>query len=173
MKGDPDIEFQGAPRGQPRAESSFARKSTFGILLFVICGLAITAILSGETPPPAGSAAYFINGQVISVGRHSLDLAKPIFLQGATPVCGSEDALESFSVSNPGDCTVVDSTARAGLVGIQTDGMRAPSFQMQMQTPKAGWITIACTTDARLDPHEKGRSIKPERPFTFVVRVAY
>lgn len=143
MKGDPDIDTPRVPQGEPRLESSVARKSILGVLLFVICGLVITAILSGETPPPAGSAAYFINGQVISVGHHSLDLAKPIFLHGGTPVCGSEDALENFSVSNPGDCTLVDSNARAGLVGIQTDGMREPSFQMQMQTPNGvvkGWV---------------------------------
>lgn len=123
--------------------SSLARKSFIGVFLFVVCGLVVTAILTGETPPPAGMAAYFINGQIISVGRHSLDLGKPIFVRGATPVCSSEDALENYSVDRPGDCTVVDNSVSAGLVGIQTDGMREPSIQMQVQTPGGpvrGWV---------------------------------
>ncbi|HEX3984298.1 MAG TPA: hypothetical protein VHX12_11430 [Acidisoma sp.] len=120
-----------------------ARKSVLGFLLFLVCGVVITAILAGETTPPASMNAYFVNGQIISVGRHSLDLSKPVFLRGETPVCATEDALENYSSENPGNCTVVSSVTAAGLVGIMTDGMREPSFQMQMKTssgPVKGWV---------------------------------
>lgn len=120
-----------------------ARKSIIGLLLFVVCGLIITAILAGETRPPVGMAAYFVNGQIISVGRHTLDLSKPVFVSGQTPVCPTEESLESYAPDNPGPCTVVSDVSPAGVVGITTDGMRAPSFQMQMQTSSGtikGWV---------------------------------
>ncbi len=132
-------------RSKPPAppEISAVRKSTLGLFLFVVCGLVITMVLAGENTPSIGTAAYFINGQVISVGPRSLDLAKPVFVRGATPVCSSEQALENYSAGNPGDCTVVSSDNAAGIFGIQTDGMREPSFQMQLNTPSGpvrGWV---------------------------------
>jgi len=120
-----------------------ARKSILGLLFFVAFGLVITAILAGETRPPAGMAAYFVNGQIISEGRHSLDLSKPIFLRGGTPVCDSEDSLENYSPGDSDHCKIITIGRAAGLVGIQTDGMREPSFEMQMQTPSGsvkGWV---------------------------------
>ena len=120
------------------------RTSSLGLILFAVVGLFITAILAGDrtSMPGNGMLAYFINGDSL-VARHTLDLSKPIFVSGQTPVCASEGALEDYTPSNPGDCTLIDATARAGLVGIQTDGMRQPSFQMQMQTPHGpvrGWV---------------------------------
>jgi hypothetical protein len=143
VSGDPDLTAPGYMGAKAKPETSLARKSIAGVLLFVIGGLAVTAILTGETPPPVGMAAYFINGQTISVGRHSLDLGKPIFMRSETPICPSEDSLENYSMGSPGDCTVVTNPTPAGLVSIQTDGMREPSIQMQMQTPNGpvkGWV---------------------------------
>ena len=111
--------------------------------MFVIAGGVVTAILTGETPPPAGMAAYFINGQTISVGHHTLDLGKPIFIRGAAAICPSEQSLENYSAGSPGDCTMVTNGVSAALVGIQADGMREPSIQMQMQTSDGtvkGWV---------------------------------
>jgi len=120
------------------------RKSSLGVILFIVPALIVTAILAGDRTavPSSGMLAYFLNGDSL-VAHHSIDLSKPIFVSGATPVCGSEDALEHYTPSDPGDCTVIDSAARAGLIAIQTDGMRQPSFQMQMQTPSGtvrGWV---------------------------------
>jgi hypothetical protein len=118
-------------------------RSMLGLLFFVVCGLIVTVILAGETTPPVGMAAYSINGQIISDGHHSLDLSKRIFVRGGTPVCESEDALGSYAEGASGGCTIVSSSNPVGIVGIQTDGMREPSFQMQMQTgggPVRGWV---------------------------------
>ncbi|MCB8879334.1 hypothetical protein ACELLULO517_03745 [Acidisoma cellulosilytica] len=143
MSGDSDFNVPGLMDAGKRPESSLARKSLVGVFLFVIGGLVVTAILTGETPPPVGMAAYFINGQTISVGRHTLDLAKPIFVRGAAAICPTESDLENYSAGSPGDCTMVTNGLPAGLVGIQADGMREPSIQMQMQTPNGpvkGWV---------------------------------
>ncbi|GAB0118059.1 hypothetical protein [Acidisoma sp. 7E03] len=120
------------------------RNSSLGLMLFVVTGLIITAILAGDRTavPSSGMLAYFLNGDSL-VAHRSIDLSKPIFVSGATPVCGSEEALENYTPANPGDCKVIDSAARAGLIAIQTDGMRQPSFQMQMQTDAGtvrGWV---------------------------------
>lgn len=120
------------------------RNSSLGFILFAVAGLVIIAILAGDNSSTrsAGMLAYFINGDNLVRG-HSLDLSKPIFVSRATPVCQSEDALERYSPSSPGDCTVIDTGAQAGLVGIQTNGMRQPSFQMQLQTAGGtvkGWV---------------------------------
>lgn len=120
-------------------------KSSLGIIVFAVAGLVVTAILAGDnsSSPSSGMIAYFINGDNLVARRHSLDLSKPIFVSGATPVCSSEAALEHYTPSDPGDCSVIDTGAQAGLVGIQTNGMRQPSFQMQMRTPNGvvkGWV---------------------------------
>lgn len=120
-------------------------KSSLGLIFFAVAGLAVTAILAGDnsSSPSSGMMAYFINGDNLVARRHSLDLSKPIFVSGATPVCASEAGLEHYTPSDPGDCAVINTGAQAGLVGIQTDGMRQPSFQLQMQTPNGvvkGWV---------------------------------
>lgn len=121
------------------------RKSSFGVFIFAVGGVVVTSILAGDNTPStsAGMLAYFIGGDSLVPRHHALDLSKPIFVSGATPVCGSEDSLERYSPSNPGDCTVINVGAKAGLVGMETDGMRQPMFQMQMQTssgPVKGWV---------------------------------
>ena len=119
------------------------RASFVGIACFALAGLAVTATLVGKDVPQTGMAAYFINGNMVTVGRHALDLSRPIFVRGAVPICPSEDALAAFSPGNASGCTVLATKAPAGLVGIVTDGMREPTFQMQMNTPDGtirGWV---------------------------------
>jgi hypothetical protein len=119
------------------------RNSILGIAAFAIAGLTVTAVLVGKDEPQASMAAYFINGQTITQGHYSLDLSRPIFVRGQVPICPTEDALAAYSANNPAGCTVLSSSAPAGLVGIVTNGMRQPTFQMQMQTPQGtikGWV---------------------------------
>jgi hypothetical protein len=119
------------------------RNSDIGIMAFAVAGLSVTAILAGKDAPQAAMAAYFINGQTITAGHYSLDLSKPIFVRGAAPICPSEDALEAYSPSNTAGCRLLSSGAPTGLLGIQTNGMRQPTFQMQMETSKGtvrGWV---------------------------------
>jgi hypothetical protein len=110
---------------------------------FALAGMAITAVLMGKNVPQTGMAAYFVNGEIVTAGRHSLDLSRPIFVQGDVPICPSEDALANYTPGDPLGCTVLSSSAAAGLIGIVTDGMRQPTFHMQMNTPNGiirGWV---------------------------------
>jgi hypothetical protein len=126
-----------------RSELPLIRNSIVGLAAFAIGGLAVTAILVGKDVPQSSMNAYFINGQTITEGHYALDLSRPIFVRGEVPICPTEDALAAYSPSDPAGCTILSSGAPAGLLGIVTDGMRQPTFQMQMQTPKGtirGWV---------------------------------
>jgi hypothetical protein len=119
------------------------RMSIVGVACFALAGMAVTAILAGKDVPQSTITAYFVNGQLVTAGRHSLDLSRPIFVRGNVPICPSEDALASYSSSDPQGCTVLSAGAPAGMIGIVTDGMRQPTFQMQMNTPNGtirGWV---------------------------------
>jgi hypothetical protein len=119
------------------------RTSIVGVACFALAGMAVTAILVGKNVPQSGIAAYFVNGAMVTEGRHSLDLSRPIFVRGDVPICPSEDALATYSSGDTQGCTVLSSGTSAGLIGIVTDGMRQPTFQMQMKTPDGtirGWI---------------------------------
>jgi hypothetical protein len=119
------------------------RTSFIGVAAFVLAGVVITTILAGKDVPQAGMTAYFLNGEIMTAGRHSLDLSRPIFVRGNVPICPSEDALSDYSSGDTAGCTTLSSDAPAGLIGIVTDGMREPTFQMQMKTPNGtirGWV---------------------------------
>jgi hypothetical protein len=119
------------------------RMSVFGIACFALAGMAITAVLAGKTVPQTGMVAYFVDGEIVSAGRHSLDLSRPIFVRGNVPICPSEDALANYSSGDSGGCTMLSSNTPAGLIGIVTNGMRQPTFQMQMKTRDGtirGWV---------------------------------
>jgi hypothetical protein len=114
-------------------------KSIIGITAFALAGLVVTAALLGKDVPPTSMNAYIVNGQTITEGDYSLDLSRPIFVRGNVPICPTQDALSAYSPSDPGSCTVLSTSAPAGLVGIVTNG----TFQMQMQTPEGtvrGWV---------------------------------
>jgi hypothetical protein len=119
------------------------RTSILGAAGFVLAGMGITAVLAGKTVPQTGMAAYFVNGEIVSAGRHSLDLSRPIFVRSNVPICPSEDALASYSSGNTGGCTTLSSNTPAGLIGIVTNGMQQPTFQMQLKTQDGtlqGWV---------------------------------
>jgi hypothetical protein len=119
------------------------RNSVVGIACFALAGLAVTATLAGKDVPRTAMTAYFVNGQTVTSGRHSLDLSRPIFVRGNVPICPSENALETYSSDDPEGCTTLGRNVSAGLIGIVTDGMRQPTFQMQMHTPAGpirGWV---------------------------------
>ncbi len=119
------------------------RGSIIGVACFALAGMVVTATLAGKDEPQTGMAAYFINGDMVTAGRHSLDLSRPIFVRRDVPICPSEEALAGYSPGNSEGCTVLRSNAPAGLIGIVTDGMREPTFQMQMNTPDGtirGWV---------------------------------
>ena len=119
------------------------RTSYVGIACFVLAGMGVTATLVGKNVPHTAIAAYLVDGTIVTAGRHSLDFSRPIFVRRDVPVCPSEDALASYSSGNPQGCTVLSSGAPAGLIGVVTDGMRAPTFQMQMKTSDGtiqGWV---------------------------------
>jgi hypothetical protein len=134
--------YLASDQGQ-RQKAPGLRASFIGIACFALAGLGVTAILVGKDVPQTGMAAYFVNGDLVTTGRHSLDLSRPIFVRANVPICPSEDALAGYSSGDPGGCTVVSANAAAGLIGIVTDGMREPTFQMQMDTPNGtirGWV---------------------------------
>ncbi len=113
------------------------------IACFALAGMAVTAILLGKDVPQTGTVAYYVNGDMVTAGRHSLDFSRPIFVRGYVPVCPSADALANYTSDDPQGCTVLSSSAAAALLGIVTDGMRQPTFQMQMSTPSGavrGWV---------------------------------
>ncbi len=119
------------------------RMSFVGVAGFVFAGMAITAVLAGKTVPQTGMAAYFVNGQIVTAGRHVLDLSRPIYVRSNVPICPSEDALANYSSGDSAGCTTMTSNTPAGLIGIVTDGMRQPTFQMQMKTRDGtiqGWV---------------------------------
>ena len=119
------------------------RDSIIGVACFALAGLAVTATLAGKDVPQTGMAAYFINGQMVTAGHHSLDLSRPIFIRGNVPICPSEDALAEYSAGYNAGCTVLSTSTPAGLIGIVTDGMRQPTFQMQTRTRDGtirGWV---------------------------------
>jgi hypothetical protein len=118
-------------------------KSIIGIVAFALSGLVVTAALLGKDAPQASMNAYIVNGQTITAGANSLDLSRPIFARGHVPICPTQDALSAYSPSDPGGCTVVSTSAPAGLMGIVTNGMQQPTFQMEMKTPHGtveGWV---------------------------------
>lgn len=118
-------------------------KSIIGITGFAISGLVVTAALLGKDVPQASMNAYIVNGQTITAGADSLDLSRPIFVRGHVPICPTQEALSAYSPSDPGGCTMVSTSAPAGLIGIVTNGMQQPTFQMQMKTPQGtvqGWV---------------------------------
>ena len=119
------------------------RTSVLGITCFALAGMAVTAILVGKNVPQTGMTAYFLTGDMVTAGRHSLDLSRPIFVRGNVPICPSEDALADYSAGDTAGCTTLNTSEPAGLIGIVTDGMRQPTFQMQMSTPDGtirGWV---------------------------------
>lgn len=118
-------------------------KSIIGITGFAISGLVVTAALLGKDVPQASMNAYIVNGQTITAGADLLDLSRPIFVRGHVPICPTQEALSAYSPSDPGGCTMVSTSAPAGLIGIVTNGMQQPTFQMQMKTPQGtvqGWV---------------------------------
>jgi hypothetical protein len=122
---------------------SMIRSSILGVAGFAVAGILVTSVLVGKDVPQTGMTAYFLSGTMVTAGRHSLDLSRPIFVRGNVPICPSEDALASYSAGNRQGCTVLGANAPAGLIGIVTDGMRQPTFQMQMNTPNGtirGWV---------------------------------
>jgi hypothetical protein len=140
--GDPLAQYSVSDQrhGQGRP---MMRTSLVGVACFALAGMAITAILVGKDVPQTGMEAYFVNDQLVTAGRHSLDLSRPIFVRGNVPICPSEDALAGYSSGDTEGCTVLHDDAPAGLIGIVTDGMRQPTFQMQMKTPDGtirGWV---------------------------------
>jgi hypothetical protein len=119
------------------------RMSIVGAACFALAGMAITAVLMGKNVPQTGVVAYFVNGEIVTAGNHSLDLSRPIFVRGNVPICPSEDALETYSSGDSAGCTTLSSDTPAGLIGIVTNGMRQPTFQMQMHTRDGtirGWV---------------------------------
>jgi len=119
------------------------RAPFIGVTCFALAGMVVTATLMGKDVPQTGIEAYFINGGLVTEGDHSLDLSRPMFVRGQVPICPSEDALENYSPGDPGGCTTLSSSTPAGLVGIVTNGMRKPTFQMQLNTPNGtirGWV---------------------------------
>jgi hypothetical protein len=119
------------------------RMSIVGVTCFALAGMAVTAVLAGKNVPQTPMAAYFVNGEIVTAGDHSLDLSRPIFVRGNVPVCPSEDALANYSSGDTAGCTTLSSNTAAGLIGIVTNGMRQPTFQMQMNTRDGtirGWV---------------------------------
>jgi hypothetical protein len=119
------------------------RTSIIGGICFALAGLMVTSILMGKDEPQTAMAGYFLNDAMAPTSRHALDLSRPIFVRSDVPICPSEDALSSYSSGNTQGCTILSSGAPAGLIGIVTDGMRQPTFQMQMNTPDGtirGWV---------------------------------
>jgi hypothetical protein len=119
------------------------RTSIVGGACFALAGMAVTAILLGKDVPQTGMEAYFVDLDMVTPGRHSLDLSRPIFVRSNVPICPSEDALANYASGDNQGCTVLSASAPAGLVGIVTNGMRQPTFQMQMNTPGGairGWV---------------------------------
>ena len=97
----------------------------------------------GKDVPQTANAAYFIDGNLITSGHHSLDLSRPIFVRGDVPICPSNDALANYQPDDPEGCTTLPASAPADLIGIVPDGMRQPIFQMQMNSPDGpirGWV---------------------------------
>ena len=126
-----------------RQRNIVSRASIVQIACFALAGMAVTAVLAGKDVPQTTTTAYFDNGETLTAGRHSLDLARPIFIRGNVPICQSEDELANYSSGDARGCTTLSSDTRARLVGIVTDGMRQPTFQMQMNTPDGpvrGWV---------------------------------
>jgi hypothetical protein len=140
--GEPLLKYsvsnQSPGRGLPKIMGSI-----IGVACFALAGLAVTTVLAGKDEPQTRSTAYFVNGQIVTDGRSSLDLSRPIFVRSNVPICPSEDALATYSAGDSQGCTTLASNAPAGLVGIVTDGMRPPTFQMRMRTPDGtvqGWV---------------------------------
>jgi hypothetical protein len=118
-------------------------KSIIGIAAFALSGLVVTAALLGKDVPQSSENAYMVNGQTITVGSDSLDLSRPIFVRGHVPICPTQDALSAYSPATPAGCMVLGTSAPAGLIGIVTNGMQQPTFQMEMKTPQGtvqGWV---------------------------------
>jgi hypothetical protein len=139
--GEPLVKYsasnQTPGRGLPGIRNSII------IACFALAGLAVTATLAGKDAPQSGTTAYFANGQIVTGGRSSLDLSRPIFVRSNVPICPTEDALATYSAGDSQGCTTLASNAPAGLVGIVTDGMHPPTFQMRMRTPDGtiqGWV---------------------------------
>jgi hypothetical protein len=139
----PEVQ-QDAVFDQPRlSETPLIPASIVGILAFAIAGLAVTSVLFGQDVPQSGIAAYLVNGQIIAGSHHSLDLSRPIFVRPQVPICPTEDALAAYSRSDPQGCTLVRSGAPAGLMGMLTNGMQQPTFEMRLTTSSGtikGWV---------------------------------
>ena len=114
-----------------------------GVACFALAGATVTAVLMGKDVPQTANAAYFIDGNLITSGHHSLDLSRLIFVRGDVPICPSNDALANYQPDDPEGCTTLPASAPADLIGIVPDGMRQPIFQMQMNSPDGpirGWV---------------------------------
>jgi hypothetical protein len=138
----------------PRARQARSPLSMIGniaaLVIFAAAVALVTVALLGNTNQPNAVAAYFLNGNTVVLGRHSLDLSQPIYLRGSMPVCPSTDALANYSPGNPSGCTLTSSTVQAGLIAILTDGMKQPSFEMTLgKGPGAirGWVDYSNLTN--------------------------
>ncbi|WP_284944802.1 hypothetical protein [Acidisoma cladoniae] len=150
------LEDEAFPRPQPQVakpktvDRLVEGTSVLGMIAFAVGATVVIMTLLGDPSRSAGVAAYFLNGNTVVLGRHSLDLSKPIFLRGSMPVCPDTDALVNFSPDNPNGCVMTQSTVPASLIAIVTDGMKQPSFQMQLgRGPSAmrGWVDYSNLTN--------------------------
>lgn len=117
--------------------------SIIGIAGFTIASLTVTLVLLGTDLRQPPRTAYLLDEPVTMTGRLPLDLSRPIFLRRDVIICATQDALATYAPSSPGDCAVMSSAAQAGVVAIVTNGMRQPTFELQMATRKGtvvGWV---------------------------------
>jgi len=129
----------------PAGGSSF-----LGFFGFSGVAAVVTMTLLGNTHQAAGVAAYFLNGNTLTVSRHALDLSRPIYLRDSMPVCPTVDDLTNYSAGNPAGCVLTQSTVPASLVAIVSDGMKQPKLQMELgKGPSAisGWVDYSNLTN--------------------------
>jgi hypothetical protein len=150
------LEDESLPRPLPpvarpsKVDSLVEGTSVLGILAFAVAATVVIMTLLGDPSHPVGVAAYFLNGNTVVLGRHSLDLSKPIFLRDSMPVCPDTDALMNYSPGNLEGCVLTQSTVPASLIAIMTDGMKQPSFQMQLghgTSAIRGWVDYSNLTN--------------------------
>jgi hypothetical protein len=132
------------------ASRPLADRSILGFAWFSIAAAVVTMMLLGNTHHAVRLPTYFLNGNTLTVDRHSLDLSRPIFLRDNMAVCLSAASLASYSVGDSDGCVLTQSRLPASTVAIVSDGMKEPSLEMQVGTgPSAisGWVDFTNLTN--------------------------
>jgi hypothetical protein len=124
------------------ASHSFNACFVASLVAFAAIGLSVVASLGGigvaSTDVPA---LYSNHGQTITIGGHSLDLSRMIFIRGA--VCPDEDPIARNSSLNRQGCSLADSRIPASVIEIAASGLEAPSFKVEVDTTAGsteGWV---------------------------------